>query len=262
MRRIKQPGLLTEERRQKIIELIETQGRVDVEPLAKRFRVSTVTVRADLDALAAMGALIRSRGGAVRRTDSLPYYPASVKAQLRKAEKQRIAKAAFALIRPEQTIALDSGTTTLEVARCIRAVKAPLTVITNSLTIAIELCRTPQVSIVLPGGFIRPNSYSIIGPLAERTVQELNADQAFLGVDGLDPSYGLCTPDMLGARLDALLIQISREVTVVADSSKLGRRSLSLIGRTENIHRLITDDQADPAMVEQIRALGVTVQLV
>ena len=255
--------VLTEERRRRIVDLVDTDGRVEVDSLVQKFQVSAVTVRSDLDMLAEAGVLIRSRGGAVKRADSPGDYPASIRAKLRKNEKQRIARAAFELIRPEQTIALDSGSTTMELARCIRAAKTyPLTVITNALDIAMEVGKASQVSIVLPGGIIRPKSFSMIGPVAERTLRELSADQAFLGVDGLDPAYGLCTPDMLGAQLDALMIQISREVTIVADSSKLGRRSLSIIAKTESVHRIITDTDADPAIVADLRSRGVIVQLV
>jgi DeoR family transcriptional regulator of aga operon len=102
----------------------------------------------------------------------------------------------------------------------------------------------------------------MIGPYAERTLREMSADRAFLGVDGLDPSYGLCTTDMLGAQIDALMIQIAREVTIVADSSKIGRRGLSMIAKIDSIHRLITDKGADKNLIEEIKAHNVEVLLV
>jgi DeoR family transcriptional regulator of aga operon len=255
--------LMADERKQRILELLKLQGRLTVEELVENLRVTAVTVRADLDGLADSGLLTRSRGGALKQVDPAPEYPLSVREHLHQPEKQRIAKAAVELIQPTQTILLDSGTTTLEIARRIRALKLhPLTVITNSLQIATELAGLTQVTIVLPGGILRPNSYSMIGPYAERTLREMSADQAFLGVDGLDPSYGLCTTDMLGSQVDALMIQIAREVTIVADSSKIGRRGLSVIAKTNAIHRLITDRGVDPRLIDEIEAQGITVQLV
>jgi len=225
--------------------------------------VTAVTIRADLDSLAESGQLMRSRGGALKPEELAPEYPFSIREHLHKAEKQRIAKAAVELIHPNQTILLDSGSTTMEIARHIRALKIhPLTVVTNSLQVATELAGLPHISTVVPGGVLRPNSFSMIGPYAERTLQEMSADQAFLGVDGLDPSYGLCTTDMLGAQIDALMIQIAREVTIVADASKIGRRGLSVIAKIDAIHRLITDRSADRELIEEIKTHSVEVLLV
>jgi DeoR family transcriptional regulator, aga operon transcriptional repressor len=258
-----QGRLMADERKQRILETLNLQGRLTVEELVTKLHVSAITVRADLDTLAGSGQLIRSRGGALKQENSVPEYPFSIREHLYKAEKQRIAKAAIELILPNQTILLDSGSTTMEIARQIRALKIhPLTVITNSLQIATELAGLPHISIVLPGGILRPNSYSMIGPYAERTLREMSADQAFLGVDSLDPSYGLCTTDMLGAQVDALMIEIAREVTIVADASKIGRRGLSVIAKISAIHRLITDRRADRQVIDKIKALGITVQLV
>jgi len=255
--------LMADERKQRIVELLNLQGRLTVEELVEKLRVSAVTVRADLDGLADAGLLMRSRGGALKPKGLAAEYPLSLRESLQRPQKQSIARAAAELIRPNQTILLDSGTTTMEIARRIRALKLhPLTVITNSLQIAMELAGLSQVSIVLPGGILRPNSYSMIGPYTERTLRELSADHAFLGVDGLDPSYGLCTTDILGSQVDALMIQIAREVTIVADSTKLGRRGLSVIAKISAIHRLITDRGADRRLVDEIKAHGIAVQLV
>jgi DeoR family transcriptional regulator of aga operon len=255
--------LMTDERRQRILEILSLQGRLTVEELVEKLNVTAVTVRADLNGLAKSGLLVRSRGGALKQEEPAPEYPFSIREHLHAPEKRRIAKAAVELIRPGQTILLDSGSTTMEIARQIRTAKInPLTVITNSLQIATELAGLPHISIVLPGGILRPNSYSMIGPNAERTLRELSADQAFLGVDGLDPAYGLSTTDMLGSQLDALMIQISHEVTIVADASKIGRRGLSVIAKTNAIHRLITDRGVDRQLIEKIKSQGIAVHLV
>jgi len=255
--------LMADERKRHILELLNAEGRITVQELVEKLQVTAVTARADLDGLADSGLLTRSRGGALKADGFVPEYPVSIRDRLHKPEKQRIAKAAVELIRPNQTVLLDSGSTTMEVARQIRTSNIrPLTVITNSVQIATELAGLPEISIVLPGGILRPNSYSMIGSYAERTLRELSADQAFLGVDGLDPSHGLCTTNLLGAQVDALMIQIAREVTIVADSTKIGRRGLAVIAKISAIHRLITDRGADRRLIAEIEAQGVKVQLV
>jgi DeoR family transcriptional regulator, aga operon transcriptional repressor len=252
--------LLVEERRRDILAALDAEDRVTVEGLAERYGISTVTVRGDLDALASAGALVRSHGGAVKRTDPRVDYPIEFKQMLHQGEKARIAEAATRLIRPNQIVILDSGTTTAGIAHCLKASKVrPVTVITNALNIAMELTNTNDISVVMLGGMVRPMSYSLVGPQAEHTLRNLRADHLFLGVDGIDPEIGITTPDILEAQLNSLMIEVSRETTAVADSSKLGKRSLSVIGKAAAIHRLITDSSANPKHLEALRAMGVEV---
>lgn len=257
------PRLLIEERRRRILNRLNEQERVTVGELADEFGISAVTIRADLDALDQRGELVRSHGGAVKRLNPQQDYPLKIKETLHHAEKVRIGQAAAQLIQSDQKIILDSGTTTAEIARQIKDAKLKaLTVITNALNIAMELANLPQVSVIMLGGMLRQMSYSLVGPPAEQFLGDLNADHAFLGVDGLDPETGLSTPDVLEAKLNALMIRVSRQVTVVADSSKLGQRSLSLITKVENVHRVITDSKASGEIVAALQARGVEVVLV
>jgi DeoR family transcriptional regulator of aga operon len=262
MAEVKTARLLGVERRRIILESVERDGRVTVDGLVDRFGVSAVTARADLDALATAGALVRSHGGAVRPAEPALDFPISVKRTQHHAEKVRIAKAAVQLIRADETILLDSGTTTAEIARQIRRQNLRLTVVTNALNVAMELGRAPRVSVIMLGGMLRPTAYSMVGPQAEQALLQLRADRLFLGVDALAPEMGFCTPDILEARLNALMIKVSAEVTAVADASKFQRRSLSVIGPIDRAHRLITDKAADPAIVAAVRARGVEVLLV
>lgn len=254
---VKPRRLLAEERRRKILMLLETEGRVTVNDLVRRFDVSTVTMRADLDILAENGALVRSHGGAVRRLDPVQDYSVAFKETMHHAEKVRIGQAAGGLLKPNQTIILDSGTTTLQLARHIKQQKLKgLTVVTNALNIANELVEAPNVSLIMLGGILRQVSNSFVGPQAERMLAALHADHLFLGVDGLDLEAGPTTPDILEAELNSLMITVSSEVTIVADSSKIGRRSLSTIGSLSAIHRLITDDRIAPEAARAIQARG------
>jgi DeoR family transcriptional regulator of aga operon len=255
--------LLAEERRQKVREIIEEKGRITVDDVVGKFNVSAVTARSDLDVLAKRGQVMRSHGGAVRQLNAVVDYPIRFKESVHHAEKVRIGQAAVQLIRPYDSIILDSGTTTVQIARQIKSARIhPLTVITHALNVAYELAETEGISLIVVGGILRPSSSSMVGPQAERMLQDLHADHLFLAVDGLHPDVGYCTPDILEAQLNALMIRISNEVTVVADASKFGRRSLSLIGAIDCARRIITDSSVSPQMAETLRAKGVEVVIV
>jgi len=258
-----QPRLLVEERRRKILDLVEKQSRATVNELVKRFGVSAVTVRGDLDALSRSGAVVRSHGGALKRVGALQDVPINVKETLHHGEKVRIGHAAAQMIRDNEIVMLDSGTTTAEVARHIKFLKLKsLTVITNALNIAMELANLPHVRVIMIGGILRQMSYSLVGPHAEHTLKDLNADRLFLGVDGLDVDIGLTTPDVLEAQLNAMMIRVSREVIVVADSTKFARRNLSVIAKLDSVHKVITDDNVSADVVAALKSRSVEVILV
>lgn len=255
-------GLLIEERRRRICELLLEEGRVTVEALATRFGTSQVTIRADLSALESAGALVRTHGGALPSGEAMDE-PLGVKQLQHHAEKARIAQAAVALIREGETIILDSGTTTAEIARAIRKADLKfLNVITNALNVAALLMDVPFVRLIMPGGILRQESNSLSGPMAETALANLQADRLYLGADGLDPEIGVMTPHLQEAELNAKMMRISRQVVVVADSSKLIRRNISLIAKVEQIHLLITDRAAPPQAIEALRKRGVEVLLV
>jgi DeoR family transcriptional regulator of aga operon len=253
--------LLAEGRRRKILELVEQTGQVTIHDVVRRFAVSAVTARSDLDALSANGVVLRSHGGAVRYEPTQDY-PLKLKATLHRSEKSRIGQAAAQLVRPNETIILDSGTTTAEIAKSLKRAKLKFTVITSALNIANELADAPEISLIMLGGLLRRVSYSFVGPQAEAMLRELHADRLFLAVDGFDLEGGPFTPDVLEAQLNGLMMKIAREVTVVADSTKLGRRSLFRIGPVENVHRLITDSRAPDEFTNALRKKGVEVVLV
>ena len=261
MSQVSERGLMIEERRRRIRELLRAEGRVRVEALAARFGISMVTIRADLSILESAGALTRTHGGAL----SLPEADQSldVKQLQHRAEKQRIAAAAAGLIRDGETIILDSGTTTAEIARHIRTLDLKsINVITNALNIAALLIDVPSVRLIVPGGILRRESNSLSGPMAESTLATLRANRLYLGADGVDPQIGVMTPHLAEAELNAKMIGISQQVVVVADSSKFARRNISLIARVEQLHMLITDRAAPQDAIEQLCQCGVEVRLV
>jgi DeoR family transcriptional regulator of aga operon len=252
--------LLIEQRRRRMLDLVGQDGQATVAELAKIFSISAVTARGDLDALAALGSIVRSHGGAVRRLDATQDYPLRTKEALHHEEKTRIGRAAAELVRAGETIILDSGTTTVEIARHLKILKTqPVTVITNALNIAVELTDIPGISLIMVGGLLRSLSCSFVGPQAETMMNEFHADRLFLAVDGFDLHTGPSTPDMLEAQLNNVMMRSAKEVTVVADSSKLGRRAISRIGPFERIHRLITDTGASPEFAGALRQKGIEV---
>lgn len=255
--------LMTEERRREILTLLEQQGRVTVDDLTRRFSVSAVTARGDLDALSVAGVLVRSHGGAVPPLNPTQDYPLAVKESIHQEEKTRIGRAAAQLIKPGQTVILDAGTTAAQVAIHIKKLKlSSLTVITHALNIAARLADTPNVNIIFIGGIMRPLSTSCVGPHAEQMMRDLHADHFFLSVDGLDPDIGLSTPDILEAQLNTVMMRSAKETTVISDASKFGRRSLSVIGAIDSIQRVITDARVPASTVTTFRSRGIEMVIV
>jgi DeoR family transcriptional regulator, aga operon transcriptional repressor len=252
--------LLTEERRRAILAIVDKQGSALISDLSKQFDVSAVTIRADINSLCERDLLVRSHGGAFRSSDVVLDSPLEVKAGRHHEEKVRIAHAAAALVKAGDIILLDSGTTTMEVSRAIAARElAGLTVITNALDISAELSRHPGISLIMIGGLLRHIARSFVGPQAERMLAGLHVDHLFLGVDGLDPNVGPSTPDVLEAELNAAMIRIARNVTVVTDASKIGQRSLCTMAPITAIHRIITDKSIREEHRELLAAKGVEV---
>src|SRR6516164_2500180 len=253
--------MLSEERRRAILDLVLTDGRVLVGDLSRRFRTSLITIRKDLEFLHHEGQLERTHGGALpKKTGALKDSPLQEKERLHRQEKIRIAAAAAHMVRHGQVIILDSGTTTTAIARACRHFKS-LTIITNATNIAAELADTP-VEVILTGGVLRQNSFSLVGPLAEESLRRLSADLLFLGVDGFDVRYGLTTPNLLEARVNRAMAESARRTVVVCDSSKFGRRSLSLILPTSAVHETITDKNLSKHDLKSLRDADVEVKLV
>jgi DeoR family transcriptional regulator, aga operon transcriptional repressor len=250
--------MLSEERRRKILELVQRDGRVVVTDLARRFRTSLITIRKDLENLHQQGRIHRAHGGALPIDASALRDPSlHEKERLHRKEKLRIAAAAARLVQPGQVIILDSGTTGTAVARAIKNTPK-LTVITNAVNIAAELAGT-DTEVILTGGTLRKNSFSLVGPLAEDSLRRISADLLFLAVDGFDVDYGLTTPNLLEAKVNRVMMENAKTTVVVCDSSKFGRRSLSLIAPTSAVHHTITDDKISAKHLRGLREAGVKV---
>jgi DeoR family transcriptional regulator of aga operon len=258
---VKTEPVLNEERRRLILNILSRDGRVLVGALAKQFRTSQVTIRKDLDVLQADGRIHRTHGGALPARESALEDPTlREKEKLHRREKLQIAATAVHMVREGQVVILDSGTTTTAIARALRKFEN-LTIITNAVNIAAELSGS-SLEVILTGGSLRKNSFSLVGPIAEETLRRLNADILFLGVDGFDLRHGLSTPNLLEAKVNRAMMDVARLTVAVCDSSKFGRRSLSSIAPLSAVHHLITDRGIPRPDLAALKKIGVQVTLV
>lgn len=257
------------ERLSALLEILGKRGKVDVDDLAAELDVSAATVRRDLDHLAEQQLLTRTRGGAV--ANNVAYdLPLRYKTARHASQKERIGRAAAALVDGGSVVGLNGGTTTTEIARALatrsdlsaRADGPTVTVVTNALNIANELAVRPHVKIVVTGGVARQQSFELIGPLATKILAEITLDVVFIGVDAVDPARGAYAHHEGEASINRMMAQSARRVVVVADSSKLNQHAFAQICPVTDLHVLITDAEADPATVAAFAAEGIDVQVV
>ena len=245
----------TQQRRRAIVELLHTTGEVSVDALAERFTTSEVTIRKDLTALEANGLLLRRYGGAVALPQELMLDPSLPQTS---PPKQAIATAAAALIRDHNRIIIDSGTTTTALLPKLSA-KQRLVVMTNALAVANSLRELEnEPTLLMTGGTWDARSESFQGQLAEQTLRAFNFDQLFIGADGLDPTRGTTTFNEL-FHLSRVMAEVAREVIVMAEASKIGRKIHNLELPWSSVSILVTDEQIKPEYKLQIESQGVAV---
>ncbi|MCG3149329.1 MAG: Glucitol operon repressor [Verrucomicrobiae bacterium] len=251
------PKELAPQRLDNLRELIRQTGVIRVEQLCRQLNVSPATVRRDLDELEKSGAIRRVHGGAVSVESRLDEPLFDSKTSIAAKEKHRIAQAALALIGSDETIYLDGGSTVLELARLLRE-RTNLTVVTNSLRAAIELSgRGPRL--ILIGGELRRLSQTVVGPLSRHVLEGLHLDKAFMGTIGFALSEGLTTTEPSEAFTKELVMARSREVILLADSSKAGKVSFARAGTLENLHAVITDAGIDQKFAKELTKKGIKV---
>lgn len=253
--------MLTEKRRAEIVHILRERGVVHVKDLSQRFKTSEVTIRADLNDLHKRGLVHRSHGGAIMPEKNISESPLAERMHAHAPKKQRIGAAAAALITDGQTIILDSGTTTHEIAKRIKD-RENLRVITNGVNVAMELVGVPGIRLFLLGGVMRENSFSAVGHFAEDMLGHFSADKLFLGAVGCDFDFGLSTSGLDEARVNEVMIKTAREKILVADSSKFGKRSMARIAALDEMDTVITDQDLDDDYREEIRRRNLNLILV
>ncbi|WP_323912670.1 DeoR family transcriptional regulator [Aeromonas veronii] len=253
----------TSERRERIIQQLRSHGSVQVNDLSAQFQVSTVTIRNDLAFLEKQGIAVRAYGGALlcEPNQAVPERTIADKSVLNTPVKQRIGALAATLVQPGSRLILDSGTTTLEVARHLREHQEIL-VMTNGMNVANALLEAEGVELLMTGGQLRRKSLSFYGAQAEQSLQNYHFDQLFLGVDGIDLERGISTHHEDEARLNRCMCQVAKQIIVITDSSKFRRSSLHRIIDTQRIHTLITDDALPAELLKGLHDIGIEVLLV
>ncbi|HOT95535.1 MAG TPA: DeoR/GlpR family DNA-binding transcription regulator [bacterium] len=249
--------MLNEERRNAILEILSQHHRILVSELSTRFSTSPVTIRKDLEILERRGSLHRVHGGAIAANPSVLDLALTEKERLNTREKERIARAALQLIEEGDVIILDSGSTTMAIARQLKSRKG-ITIITNAVNIASELAGSEN-EVILIGGTVREKSFSLVGPLSENAMARLTADKLFLGVDGINFEYGFTTPNLLEANINRLMVRAATQVIVTADYSKFGRKSMGVIADLTEAHKIITDSRITETDLQRLRVLGIEV---
>ena len=249
---------LTPERREYILQELENTGTIKVKDVSSKFDVSEVTIRKDLKFLERKNKLLRTRGGAIRLNYTYNVEDSSIneKQQKNYNEKQLIGRAAAALINENDTIILDSGTTTLEIAKNLSKFQN-LTIITNALNIAIVLNEYKRFAVIIPGGYLREKSLSLAGPIAETFLKNFYCDKLFLGVDSFNLEKGVSTPNMDEASMNQTMISISKEVIAVFDSSKFNKRGFATIAPISKINTIVTDKGIDNNMKLELERLKI-----
>ena len=256
---------VVEQRRSKIIIELGRAQSLRVNDLSDRLGVSEVSIRRDLQILEDNGLLKRVHGGAVAVPDQTVGEALSTRWYQNLEKKERIGRAAAAMIQRDDRLLVDSGTTPLQVVRHIAPellASGNLTVITASLPIGREVGSHPGVHLILLGGVYLPTYDLVIGPQTIDNLKNLHADKLFLGTDGLTFSQGITTANVLEAEVDRAMVNASSEVIVVSDSSKIGVIGLVTIMPLTQIDKLVTDSDAPQDFVEELREQGVEVILV
>ncbi len=255
----------TEQRAKEILRLLLQHGKTSVEELTEIFATSPASIRRDLVRLQEQGLVHRTHGGVLLAGQVYEPFRFDADFSVREArfapEKQRIARAAAALVQDNETIGLTAGTTTTQVARGLR-LRTGLHVLTNAVNIAMELSANNELDTTLTGGCMRwPGAFSLIGPAALESLNAVVMDKVFLGVCGIDVHFGATTIQTDEAAIFRAMSRRGKQVIVVADSSKVGMVSPGVICGIRDVHTLVTDDGiADQARTAFERA-GVTVLL-
>ncbi len=245
-----------------IQQLLEQRGFVRVRDLADRFGVSTVTVRADLQLLEERQLAFRVHGGAMPFAGVRGERSFEEVAAQRATEKQAIATLAASSVANGETIVVDVGTTAASLAQALvdRAELTDLNVITNGIKIALLLeAAHPRFTIVVTGGTLRPKQHSLVDPLARTMFESLRVDTVFLGCNGVSVDGGVTNVNLPEAIVKRAMIQSAARCVVLADSTKLGVRTLAPVCTLEEIDVLVTDEGAASGELDEIRARGVDV---
>jgi DeoR/GlpR family transcriptional regulator of sugar metabolism len=249
--------MITDERRARILRIAEESGFVSLQRLISEVGASESTIRRDLEYLDAQGQLHRTRGGAAYAGESLTDF--DVRQNRASLEKRRIAERTAELISPGETVLLDGGTSTYEVARNLNG--KSLQVVTNSLPIASLLMNQPGIELIFVGGYVYPKTGVALGDQAIRALKHINVSRLVMSASGVTAD-GLFNSNALLVETERQMIEATERVTLVADSSKFGQRALSYLCPLSAVHEVVTDDGLTDEWRHTMERNGVRVDVV
>ena len=259
MGRSAKPGV---ERRRHILRILRSGASVDTADLSDRLGVSEMTIRRDLAELESSNMILRSYGGATLARRVFLEFQFDRRHQGMLSAKRAIGRYAAGLIRPKELVFINSGTTTLELARALAQRNIPVTVATQSLAIGSELWRHEQVEVLMLGGELSEGSPDLTGPICEHSLERLHAARAFLGCDGLDPTRGFFAAKPEAARISSTMVKNSDWACVVADGRKISQNAMVRYATCEEIDLLVSDDSISTetldALQEQVKKIYIT----
>lgn len=255
------PSLEATFRHLEIVNHLKRDGQVQVARLADQLGVSAVTIRTDLEYLEGQGRLRRTRGGAIPPEIKRFELPLEESSRVSAREKERIGAYAAGLVGDGETIILDVGSTTTEMARALSPALKNVVVVTNGLNIALLLEHHPGVSVIVTGGSLRPLQHSLVNPYGSLLLREINADKVFLGCNGVHPEKGFTNTNLQEAEVKQAMLGAAREAVVLADHTKLMAVAAARIAPLSSAELLVTDGNAAPADLEPLRQVGLEVAL-
>ncbi len=253
--------IFVEERRNQIIEFLNKKNRVSVIELAKIFNVGEVTIRRDLADLEERGLVRRTHGGAILADNGSDEPPLKERESRKREEKERIAKFVSQIIRNGETVIIDGGSTTLQIAKYLRS-KSNLIIVTNSAGIADEFVNSNECSVIVTGGELRKSTGNLTGSIAEKTLRLFRADRVIIGMSSMIPGEGLFTSNLAEAEFKRTMMECGKEIIVVMDSSKINKLNFCFVSEFSKIDKFITDSGISDEDAKRIEEYGVEVIVV
>jgi DeoR family L-fucose operon activator len=249
--------MLNLDRFKRIEKLVNERGSIRVSELSQLCEVTEETIRKDLDRLESEGRLIRSHGGALSIQGESPETPYFEREAENKTEKKQIALEALNHIQLDDCIALDASTTAWYMAQQMPDIR--ITVLTNSIKVAVELSKKTSIKVVSTGGILSPNSLSFVGPLAVSALKQFHVNKAFISCKGVHLERGISETNELQALVKHTMITLADEVYLVSDYSKFGAQAFALVAPWSQIQHVITDQKTDKGYLDQLRQMFVQV---
>ena len=250
--------LPTLERQKQILSILARKKRLSVTDIVKRFSISEATARRDLESLTLQGKVQRVHGGVIAVEQAPPELPILERETEQREEKIRIGRGAASLVADHESLFLGSGTTVVEVARNLREHKN-LTVMTNSLPVLNLLAGIKGITVISLGGMLRESEDSFIGHITEQALTEVRVDKVLMGTRGASLEHGLTNDYLQETLTDRAILNIGREVIIVADHTKVNRVSTVLLAPLKAIHTFVTDSGVDKKFVQVLKQQGIQV---